>query len=269
MTFVVAGAGYAGTELAAQMGRLTGNLLPGFPALSPADVSWMLLDAADVVMPELGSELGETALRLLRRRGVDVRLQTSISAVDSASVHLTDGTTIACNTVIWCAGVTAHPLVTTLGLPLTRGRVAVTPALDVAGHPDTFVIGDAAAVPDLTSGAGQRLCPPTAQHAMRQAKTAARNIAARIHGQPLRPYRHHDLGLVVDLGGAGAVARPLGIPLRGWPAKVVARSYHLYALPSLRRRLSVLSAWAVAGKRPNDVSFGLLGLPVALWGPLR
>jgi len=119
-------------------------------------------------------------------------------------------------------------------------------------------------VPDLTSGAGQRLCPPTAQHAMRQAKTAARNIAARIHGQPLRPYRHHDLGLVVDLRGAGAVARPLGIPLRGWPAKVVARSYHLYALPSLRRRLSVLSAWAVAGKRPNDVSFGLLGLQQAL-----
>jgi len=170
MTFVVVGAGYAGTELAAQLGRLTDNLLPGFPALSPADVSWILLDAADVVMPELGSELGEAALRLLRRRGVDVRLQTSISAVDSASVHLTDGTTIACNTVIWCAGVTANPLVTTLGLPLTRGRVAVTPTLDVAGHPDIFVIGDAAAVPDLTSGAGQRLCPPTAQHAMRQAK---------------------------------------------------------------------------------------------------
>lgn len=264
MTFVVVGAGYAGTELAAQMVRLTGNLLPGFPALSPADVSWMLLDAADVVMPELGSELGEAALRLLRRRGVDVRLQTSISAVDSASVHLTDGTAIACSTVIWCAGVTANPLVTTLGLPLTRGRVAVTPALDVAGHPDIFVIGDAAAVPDLTSGAGERLCPPTAQHAMRQAKTAARNIAARIHGQPLRPYRHHDLGLVVDLGGAGAVARPLGIPLRGWPAKVVARSYHLSALPSLRRRLSVLSAWAVAGKRPNDVSFGPLSRQQAL-----
>jgi NADH dehydrogenase len=264
MTFVVAGAGYAGTELAAQMGRLTGNLLPGFPALSPADVSWMLLDAADAVMPELGGELGEAALRLLRRRGVDVPLQTSISAVDSSSVHLTDGTTIACSTVIWRAGVTANPLVTTLGLPLTRGRVAVTPTLDVAGHTGIFVIGDAAAVPDLTSGAGQRLCPPTAQHAMRQAKTAARNIAARLHGQPLRPYRHHDLGLVVDLGGAGAVARPLGIPLRGWPAKVVARGYHLYALPSLRRRLSVLSAWAVAGKRPNDVSFGLLGLQQAL-----
>lgn len=263
-TFVVVGAGYAGTELAAQMGRLTDNLLPGFPALSPTDVRWMLLDAADTVMPELGSELGQAALRLLRRRGVDVRLQTSISSVDSVSVHLTDGTTIACSTVIWCAGVTAHPLATALGLPLTRGRVAVTPTLDVAGHPDIFVIGDAAAVPDLTSGAGQRLCPPTAQHAMRQAKTAARNIAARIHDQPLRPYGHHDLGLIVDLGGTGAVARPLGIPLRGWLAKVVARGYHLYALPSLRRRFGVLSAWAVAGKRPNDVSFGLLSLQQAL-----
>ena len=263
-TFVVVGAGYAGTELTAQMGRLTDNLLPGFPALSPADVSWMLLDAVDTVMPELGSELGEAALRLLRRRGVDVRLQTSISAVDSASVYLTDGTTIACSTVIWCAGVTAHPLVATLGLPLTRGRVAVTSALYVARHPDIFVIGDAAAVPDLTRGAEERLCPPTAQHAMRQAKTAARNITARIHGQPLRPYKHYDVGLVVDLGGAGAVARPLGIPLRGWPAKLVTRGYHLYALPSLRRRLGVLSAWTVAGKRPNDVSFGLLSLHQAL-----
>jgi NADH dehydrogenase len=263
-TFVVVGAGYAGTELAAQMGRLTDNLLPGFPALRPADVSWILLDAADAVMPELGSELGKPALHLLRRRGVDVRLNTSVSKVDSASVHLTDGTTIACATVIWCAGVTANPLVTRLGLPLNRGRLAVTPTLDIAGHPEIFAIGDAAAVPDLTTGAGQRLCPPTAQHAMRQAKRSARNIAARIHGQPLRPYQHHDLGLVVDLGGAGAVARPLGVPLRGWPAKLVARGYHLYALPSFRRRLGVLSAWAVAGKRPNDVSFGLLDLQRAL-----
>jgi hypothetical protein len=159
-TFVVVGAGYAGTELAAQMGCLTDNLLPDFPALSPADVRWMLLEAADTVMPELGSELGETLLRLLRRRGVDVRVHTSISAVHSESVHLTDGTTIACGTVIWCAGVTASPLVTTLGLPLTRWRVAVTPTLDVADHPEIFVIGDAAAVPDLTSGSEQRLCPP-------------------------------------------------------------------------------------------------------------
>lgn len=264
MTFVVVGAGYAGTELVAQMVRLTDNLLPSFPTLRRTDLTWMLLDAADAIMPELGSELGASALRLLRRRGVDVRLQTSISEVRRDWVQLTDGTTIPCGTVIWCAGVTANPLVTKLGLPLTRGRVAVKATLDVEEHPDIFVIGDAAAVPDLTSGAESRICPPTAQHAMRQARTAARNIAARVHGRPLRPYKHHDLGLVIDLGGAGAVAKPLGIPLRGWPAKLVARGYHLYALPSMRRRIGVLSAWTVAGKRSNAVSFGLLKLEQAL-----
>ena len=264
LTFVVVGAGYAGTELAAQMVRLTDNLLPNFPGIAKDDIRWMLLDMAPVVMPELGKKLGTAALHLLRERGVDVRLQTSLKEVGATSVELTDGTVVACSTVVWCAGVAANPLIGRLGLPLNRGRLVVQATLNVAGHPEVFAIGDAAAVPDLTDRKGEKLCPPTAQHAMRQGPAAARNISAAIGGHPLRPYKHHDLGLVVDLGGRGSVAKPLGITLSGPIAKVVTRGYHLYALPTWKRRLSVLAGWALAGKRPNDVTFGLVQLDQAL-----
>ena len=265
LTFVVVGAGYAGTELTAQMARLSDNLLENFPSIRRGEVTWMLLDMAPAIMPELGKKLGEAALRVLRARGVDVRLKTSLSLVRADSVTLTDGTVVPCSTVVWSAGVTANPLMASLGLPLDKGRLVVRPTLDVEGHPELFAIGDAAAVPDLTDRSNSgKLCPPTAQHAMRQGPAAARNIAADIAGTPMHAYRHHDLGLVVDLGGSSAVAKPVGVTLSGWVAKVVTRGYHLYALPTLKRRLSVLAGWTLAGSRPNDVTFGLVGRDHAL-----
>ena len=268
ITFVVVGAGYAGVELTAQMARLTRNLLPSFPALVDAEIRWLLLNNSTSIMPELGSGLGERALKVLRRRGVDVRLGTTVKSVDSDGVTLTNDEVVGCSTVIWCAGVAANPLIATTGLPLARGRLVVTAQLCVESHPEVFAIGDAAAVPDITKKTSPpAICPPTAQHAMRQGPAAARNIAASMRGKPLRPYRHRDLGLVVDLGGMQAVARPLGIPLSGWPAKVLTRGYHLFALPSSRRRLAAATDYALAGGRPNDVSFGLLSLSQALAGP--
>jgi NADH dehydrogenase len=265
LTFVVVGAGYAGTELTAQMARLSDNLLESFPGIRRGEVTWMLLDMAPAVMPELGKKLGATALRVLRARGVDVRLETSLSRVDPTSVTLTDGTVVPCSTVVWAAGVAANPLVASLGLPLNKGRLVVRPTLDVEGHPELFAIGDAAAVPDLTDRSHSgKLCPPTAQHAMRQGPAAARNIAALIAGSPMHAYRHRDLGLVVDLGGSSAVAKPVGVTLSGWVAKIVTRGYHLYALPTVKRRLSVLAGWTLAGSRPNDVTFGLVQRDSAL-----
>jgi NADH dehydrogenase len=196
---------------------------------------------------------------------VDVRLATTIKSVSTGTVTLTDDEVVGCSTVIWCAGVTANPLVATTGLPLDRGRLVVTPELCVEGNPKVFAIGDAAAVPDITKTTSPlTICPPTAQHAMRQGPAAARNILASIRGKPLRPYRHRDLGLVVDLGGMQAVARPVGMPLSGWPAKLLTRGYHLFALPSSRRRLSAMAGYALAGGRPDNVSFGLLSLNQAL-----
>ncbi len=209
---------------------------------------WLLVDVAHTVMPELGPDLGQAALQLLRRRRVDVRLGVSLEEVGSDSVTLTDHSVLPCQTVVWCAGVTANPIITSLGLPTERGRLVVDTALRVAGHPEVYAIGDAAAVPDLTKPANddgtQPICPPTAQHAMRQA-AAARNIAAALGYGEARPYRHRDLGLVVDLGGPDAAATPLGLHVRGRLAKVITRGYHLYALPTASRRLRVLADWAL------------------------
>lgn len=268
LTFVVVGAGYAGTELAAQMARVTRNLLPAFANLGADDISWLLVDVAPAVMPELGQGLGDTALQLLRRRGVDVRLETSVQEITDSTVTLTDGTHLDCSTVVWCAGVTGNPLIESLGLPTSKGRLVVDATLSVPQHPEILAIGDAAAVPDLTADTrgtdDQPVCPPTAQHAMRQGPAAARNIVAALAGKPPRLYRHHDLGLVVDLGGWDAAARPLGVSLRGVPAKLVTRGYHLYALPTAKRRTRVVVDWLLAGKRPDDVSLGLMPMQSAL-----
>lgn len=263
LTFVVVGAGYAGVELTAQMARLISNLLPLHPDIADDDVRWLLVDVASAVMPELGGSLGTSALRLLQQRRVDVRLGVSVAAVTGSTVTLTDGSVLDCSTLIWCAGVTASPLIAALDLSTTKGRLAVDASLRVPGHPRVYAIGDAAAVPDLTKPVDQDgsrpVCPPTAQHAMRQASAAARNILADLGSGTARPYRHRDLGLVVDLGGPDAAATPLGVHLHGRLAKIVTRGYHLYALPTGKRRTRVAVDWALAGNHPDDVA---LGLPV-------
>jgi NADH:ubiquinone reductase (H+-translocating) len=242
-TFVVVGAGYSGTECAAQMQLFSKGALANYPGLEPGELRWMLLDVAPRVLPELGEHLGEVALGLLRQRGVEIRLQTSIEEANEESLKLSDGTTVPTHTLVWCAGVAASPLVATLGLPLERGRLVVNERLFVAGRPDVFALGDCAAVPDLARPGN--VTPPTAQHALRQARTAARNVAASLgHGRS-RPYRHKDLGLVVDLGSREAVAKPLGVSLSGLTAKAVTRAYHLYALPSTPQRLRVGLDWAL------------------------
>jgi NADH:ubiquinone reductase (H+-translocating) len=268
LTFVVVGAGYAGTELTAQMARLTTNLLRFFPDLGPDDLRWILVDMSSAVMPELGEHLGSYALALLRRRNVDVRLGVSVREATSTHVTLTDGTTVECTTLVWCAGVTPNPLIEVLGLPTTRGRLDVDLMLSVPGRPEIYAIGDAAAVPDSSKASdsdGQLpLCPPTAQHAIRQASTVARNIAADLGRGSKRPYHHGNLGLVVDLGGPAAAATPLRLHLHGRLAKIATRGYHLYVLPTVRRRLRVALDWTLGGKHSDDVSFGLLSRDIGL-----
>ena len=167
-------------------------------------------------------------------------------SADERAVRLTDGTTVATRTLVWGAGVMANPLIGRLGLPERRGRLAVTPELAVPGVPGVWAAGDAAAVPDLAAperSDGLADTPPTAQHAQRQGRVMGRNIAASLGVGRAKPYRHKDLGLVADLGGWDAVARPLGIPLTGPIAKVVTRGYHLYALPAAANRVRVAADW--------------------------
>ncbi|WP_271188932.1 NAD(P)/FAD-dependent oxidoreductase [Dactylosporangium matsuzakiense] len=233
-TFVVVGAGYTGTEIAAQGALYTDVLYSRHPRLRGQRPRWLVLDVAGRVLPELDERLSRTADRVLRERGVDVRLGTSVQEATHEGVRLTDGSFVPTHSLIWCVGVRPDPLVGQLGLGTVNGRLVVDEYLNVPGHPEVYACGDAAAVPDLTRP-GQ-LTPMTAQHAERQGRRIAQNIAASYRQGRRRPYKHHDLGFVVDLGGVQAAANPLGVPLTGLPARTVARAYHLLSLPGNRVR---------------------------------
>ncbi|EFC81400.1 NAD(P)/FAD-dependent oxidoreductase [Parafrankia sp. EUN1f] len=261
-TFVVVGAGYTGTELAAQMRRFTMKALAQFPRLRSDQVRWLLLDLAPKVLPELDEHLGIGASRVLRERGVEVRLKTSVQQVRPDSVTLTSGEVIATHTLVWCAGVTPNPLVSSFGAETVRGRLVVDERFRVPGHAGMFALGDAAAVPDSTRGgvpAGQ-----TAQNAVRQGTAAGRNIAASLGYGAMHPYQHRDLGFVVDLGGADAVANPVGLRLSGLPAAVVTRAYHLLALKAGTNRAYVAADWLLGAlMKPRTVQLGFLPPPHA------
>jgi NADH dehydrogenase len=251
-TFIVVGAGYTGTEVAAQGVLYTRALARRRPGVTPR---WMLLDTADRVLPQLDIRLARAADKVLRKRGVDVRLKSSVAEAMPDGVRMNDGEFVPTRSLIWCVGVRPDPLVEGLGLPTDKGRLVVDEYLTVAGHPDVFAIGDAAAVPDLTRPG--EVTGMTAQHATRQGKTAAKNIAASYGlGTPV-PYKHHDLGFVVDLGGLKAAANPLGVPLSGFPAKVITRGYHLLSMPG--NRIRVVADWTLDAVLPKQgVQLGLV-----------
>ncbi|GAA0845281.1 NAD(P)/FAD-dependent oxidoreductase [Streptosporangium amethystogenes subsp. fukuiense] len=235
-TFVVVGAGYTGTEVAAQGQLLTLDILRRLPELRDQPVRWILADVAPRILPELDERLSRTAHRTLSERGVEIRTGTSVAEATANGVELSDGEFVATRSLIWCVGVRPDPMVESLGLPTEKGRLLVDEYLRVPGHPEIYACGDAAAVPDLTRPG--RYTAMTAQHAGRQGRRAARNIAASYGRGRLRPYRHNDLGFAVDLGGAAAAADPLGVPLSGMVAKAVTRGYHLLAVPHGRARIA-------------------------------
>jgi NADH dehydrogenase len=246
---VVVGAGYAGTEFTAQAQLFAKKAIRNYPSLRPGEMRWLLVDRAPRILPELGEHLGEISLQVLSERGIEIRHGTSIENATEGDLTLSDGTFVPTHTLVWCAGVAASPLVSTLGLPLNRGRLIVDEYLSVAGRSDVFALGDCAAVPDLTRPG--EITPPTAQHAVRQGRTAARNAAASLGRGRRRSYRHNDLGLVVDLGGKEAAAKPLGIGLSGVVAKAVTRAYHLYALSSTPQRVRVGLDWVLDAVLPR------------------
>jgi NADH:quinone reductase (non-electrogenic) len=257
-TFVVVGAGYTGTEVAAQGPLLTTDLSAGNRQLAGLPMRWLLLDLAKRVLPDLDPRLSATAERVLRERGVQVLTGTSVDEATAEGVRLSTGEFVATRSLIWCVGVRPDPLVEQLGLPLERGRIAVDTKLRVADHPDVFACGDAAAVPDVTRP-GQ-LTAMTAQHAMRQGKLAARNVAASLGHGHIAAYRHRDLGFLVDLGGRDAAANPLNVALSGTAAKAVTRAYHLAAMPGNRIRTAV--DWALDALLPRQrVHLGLVQAP--------
>ncbi|MFB7125792.1 NAD(P)/FAD-dependent oxidoreductase [Kitasatospora xanthocidica] len=251
LQFVVVGGGYAGTETAACLQRLTTAAAHRYPRLDARQIKWHLIDIAPKLMPELGDPLGEAALEVLRDRGIEVSLGVSVAEVGAETVKFTDGRVLPCRTLIWTAGVAASPLIGTLDAETVRGRLAVTAEMRVPQFEGVFALGDAAAVPDLAKGDGA-VCPPTAQHSARQGRAVANNVIASLRNQPLEPYYHKDLGLVVDLGGKDAVSKPLGIELRGVPAQLVARGYHLMAMRTNAAKFRVGANWLLNATAGDD-----------------
>ena len=254
-TFVVVGAGYTGTEVTAHGQRLTTRLARALPGLAGQEIRWMLLDLAPRVLAELDPRLSKTAERVLRRRGVEVLTRESVAEAGDGYVQLTTGDKFVTRSLIWCVGVRADPLVDGLDLATNRGRLEVDEFMTVPGTPDIFACGDCAAVPDLTRP-GQ-ICGMTAQHAERQGKLVARNVAASLGKGTARPYKHRDLGFLVDLGGLAAAANPLHIPLSGPTANAVTRGYHLSAMSGNRMR--VLTDWTLNGiTSPESTSLAVI-----------
>jgi len=246
LSFVFVGAGYAGVEALAELSDLAHDALRFYPRLRDVPQRWVLVDAAPKILPEIPHRLGDYAAEELRGRGVEIHVGTTLESVSDREVVLGDGTRIPARTLVWTAGVRPHPLLRELGVPLDdRGRVEVDEYLRVRGHEHVWALGDCARVPNARADHPD---PPTCQHALRQARQLAKNIAG-----PPSPYGYRMLGQVATLGRYKGIADVLGLRLRGFPGWFVTRTYHLYQLPLVQRKLRVVVDWTVALLFRRDV----------------
>jgi NADH dehydrogenase len=259
LTFVFVGAGYAGVEALAELADLVRDALRYYPTLRNEPQHWVLVDAASKILPEIPAKLGDYAAQQLAGRGVDIRVETTLESVEAHAATLSDGSRILTSTVVWTAGVRANPANGRLGMPLDeRGRVLVDSTLRVEGIPHAWALGDGARVPNgATPGSFD---PPTCQHALRQARRLAKNIT----GEP-KPYRYRMLGQVATLGRYKGIADVVGLRFRGFTGWFVTRSYHLYQLPLLTRKLRVVADWTTSLFFRRDIAeLSMLGHPERL-----
>jgi NADH dehydrogenase len=264
LSYVFVGGGYSGVEGLAELQDFASDVIHLYPRCRVQGMRWMLVEAAERPMMEVPPKLSDFTVSELRGRGIEFRIGQTVEEVTDRSVTLSTGEVVPARTVVWTAGVKPHPVVQRLGLPLTdKGRIEADRFMQVPGHDNVWAIGDAAAVPD-PARKGQP-SPPTAQHGLRQGRAVAKNVAAAVgRGRP-RPFTYRTLGVFVDLGRHQAVASTLGIRWRGFPAWFLARTYHLAAMPGVKRRLRLMVDWTVDLLFDRDASeLGQLGHPPGL-----
>lgn len=243
LTFVVAGGGFAGVETAAQLNDFVRSAGRFYPRVGPADVRVVLVHSGPRVLPEVSEKLSAYALRQLGRRGVDVRLGTRVKGCGADRVTLSTGEELLSHTLVWAAGVSAHPIIARLDLPKgAGGRVEVDATMRAAGRPEVWALGDCSAVPDLARGG---FCPPTAQHALRQGKVVADNVAAVLAGTEPTPFKYKPLGLMAGLGRRSAVAEVMGLRFSGFVAWWLWRTVYLMKLPGFERKVRVALDWTL------------------------
>jgi NADH dehydrogenase len=248
LTFVLAGAGFAGVETAAELHELVAEALVRHPRLAGVRPRWVLVDTAPRILGQLPERLADAAAKTLRGRGMELMTGVGVSSVDPRSVTLSDGTRIETETTVWTAGVRPNPLLEELGLPLDeRGRIPVDETLRVRGASRVWALGDCAAVPnEATPG---ELDPATCQHALRQARVLARNL----RGTP-SVYRYRTRGAMATLGRRHGVALVGRLPVRGALGWLLARSYHVSQLPLAARRARVIADLTAAACFERDVA---------------
>jgi NADH dehydrogenase len=242
LTFVVAGGGFAGVETLAGLNDFVREALAFYPNLSADQLRLVLVHSGPEILPELGPELGRFAETRLRRRGVEIRTATRVTAVSEDAVMLSDGETLPTRLVVWTAGTAPHPLLGSLPCARDRGRIVVDEMLAVPGHAGVWALGDCALVPDRRTGRGH---PPTAQHALREARTAARNVTATLRGRPLKPFAFRTIGQLAAIGRRTGVARIFGIKFSGFFAWWLWRTIYLSKLPRFEKKVRVALDWTL------------------------
>jgi NADH dehydrogenase len=265
LTFTFVGGGYAGVEALAELESLARDALRTYDRLRPRDLRWVLIEATDGLLPGLDRRLATYSEFQLRKRGIEVHLGVRMESCVDGEVVLSDPklAPYRSGTIVWTAGQRPNPLAADLGLPTDeRGRIVVDDHLRVAGHPDVYAVGDAAAVPDPSTGG---LCPATAQHALRQGKVAGTNVAADLGAGTAERFAYRNRGLAVTLGKHQGTAQVKRFVFTGPLAWWMGRSYHLLMLPGFVRRTRIVIDWTLALFFARDVSsLGALGAPSRL-----
>jgi len=252
LTFVFVGAGYAGVEALAELEDMARSALRYYRGLHPDDMRWVLVEATSRILPELSPDLATYVSSRLRVRGIEVLVNTTLESAEGGVMSLSNGMHFPANTLVWTAGVKPEPLAARSNFPVDeRGRVIVDEFLRVRGVEDAWAAGDNAAVPDLATGG---LSPPTAQHALRQARRLGTNVIASLRGEQLEPFRWRNLGQLASLGRFKGAAIVLGVKVRGFPAWFLHRTYHLWMMPTLNRKVRIVADWTVGLLFPRDVT---------------
>ena len=247
LTFVTGGGGFSGAETTGAVNDFVRETVKFYPALKEELTRVVVVHPGKFILPELGEELGRYAEKKLKERKVEVIKGVRIASFDGSTVKLSDGTSIPAKTLIWTAGTKPSPVIEKLPCPKERGRLLVNESLAVPGVPGLWAAGDCAAVP--TGQAGQ-FHPPTAQHGLRQAVVAAKNIESAMLGRPLKPFRYKTIGMLASIGHRTGVAMFLGFKFSGFIAWWMWRSVYLAKLPGLGKKLRVMTDWTL------DLFFG-------------
>ena len=255
LSFVVVGGNYTGVETAGELQDFLKRASRLYPSISPDSCRVSLVEIQDRILPALDADLASYAARQLRARDVELQLETSVARIREDSVELTTGGTLPSRTVIWCAGTAPPPLLTELPVPVDeRGYVECERDCRVQGHERLWAIGDCA----LNPGPDGMPYPPTAQHAIREGKACARNIARALRRRPSRPCDITPIGNLSALGHRTGIATILGVKCAGFLAWFLWRTVYLFKMPGLSRKVRVALDWTLDLLFPCDsVGLGL------------